>query len=213
MSSVRVDRLIQRNALLSGVVQDLELSNSLRPGRYDESLRPVVTQTVLTVPMQPTRIDIELTPSEEMERVDFFIPEEPEIWAAWAVARVKREACDAQLSGFSECVTLEGSSANIKLVSHKTRRVFENQNRLFFFAIDHGIDSAPRERAPLQVDVDYHPGPDAIRAASAHARRAGVHQPMVDVQTARKTNIPWLYVSGLMSAVALLYVAKLLHLT
>jgi hypothetical protein len=163
--------------------------------------------------LQPTRIDITLEPAEQMQTVDFYIPDEPEIWEAWAIARVKREAVDAELTGFSECVTLEGSSANIRRVSHKTRRVMEQRDLLFRFAIDYAIDSVPKEKLPVQVGETYHPGPDRIREANAAARAAGVNSGVKHVRQERVAQFPWVYVSGLCSAVALLAIAKFLHLS
>jgi hypothetical protein len=180
---------------------------------YVDSLLP----TVRLPAMQPTRIDFLLEPAV-MPVLDFLIPDEPDIWAAWAIARVKREAADAEHSGFSECITMEGSSANIRMVSHKTRRVMEQRDLLFRFAIDHSIDvpdpALPREPAPIRVVV-VNTLVDKIRADNADARSRGVNQrPRKPSKPAkRRSQIPWSYVAGLGSALALLASAHFLHLT
>jgi hypothetical protein len=217
--NARVEMLERRNKALAPVQLDVDPAKRivLPADYYVDSHRPVLTRVYPTVPLQPTRIDFLLSP-REMETVDFHLPDEPAIWEAWAVARVKREAMDAEMTGFSECITLEGSEANIRRVSHKTRRVMEQRDLLFRFAIDHNIDTPdpalPTEPPPVRIEVD-NTMVDKIRADNAEARSRGVNQraraPRLPAK--RRSTVPWGYVAGLASTVVLLAVSKFLHIT
>jgi hypothetical protein len=213
-ANLRVEALERRNKAMAPRLDIDPAQRVVLPADYYvDSNKPIPQRVYPTVPLHPTRIDF-LLPAAEMQTVDFVIPDEPDVWAAWAVARVKREATDAELTGFSECITMEGSSANVRRVSHKTRRVMEQRDLLFRFAIDHDIDSMAPEPPPIRVEETYNPIPDRIREANAHARKAGVNAPprTYTKQAERGSRFPWVYVSGLASAVVLLGCAKFLHL-
>jgi hypothetical protein len=182
----------------------------LPPGIFADSLQP--KPFLSRIPLQETRIDITLPFEEQTKTVDFYIPDESAFWEDWSNERVTREAYDsAEHVGVSECVTLEGSSANIRVVNAKTNRVMENQNRMFRFAIDHEIDSMPVEPVPQRVTETHNPIPDRIREAAAAARRAGVNQRTtvrVEATSERRSPVPWGYVAGLATMVVLFALAK-----
>jgi hypothetical protein len=179
---------------------------------------PILSNVVERVPMEPTRIDIWLPePKPNDPEPDFILPAEEPYWVLWVLAQQEREAMDNIGSTFSETITLEGPTADIKVINLSTKRVMESQQRRFRFAIDPLIDAVdpdlPRESAPFHIEGGD-PSADRIRAISAEGRRIDA---LYEARRAReasrpRSQIPWGYVAGLLSALAFLGAARFLHL-